>query len=511
MKNNADANESKATPAFPQSARRRARRWTALVARLAWRRMNGHDSLTVAASLSYSTVFALVPALVLAFLVLKSAGVVEDGKRGLRSVLEAGGLTQIVVRSEEPASASRPADTSPPEKPAAPAADSGPVADSAPQPASASQPERKTPAVEARPVFNLAEQIESAVDSVEKKITFARLGPIGMVLLAWSAISLLSTIEQSLNRIFDAPRSRPLLARVLLYWSGITFLPIVGLALGFLAAKAAQFASSQAALAPLMVVVDVLANLAIGVLILACVYRFLPNTRVRFRSAIVGAAVVVPLWTAARWGFSLYVSQFVAKGSVYGALGLLPLFLVWVNFSWCALLVGGEIAHVVSHWRRLEAENGAARLPLGGAETLSAALAVGGTFLARGRAAMFAEVAESLGLPAPAVRTLLERLQRGGIVAAVPSGQLTAAGQTAPTAEKSRFEAADAYVPARPLEAIHAAEVLALGAPGEESRTQEKVAEALRHVRDKTRQALGEATLADLLRDTSCLRSASAS
>ncbi len=42
-----------------------------------------------------------------------------------------------------------------------------------------------------------------------------------------------------------------------------------------------------------------------------------------------GAAVAVPLWLLAEWGFSLYVLSLVGKGSIYGTLGLIPLFLIW--------------------------------------------------------------------------------------------------------------------------------------------------------------------------------------
>jgi len=81
------------------------------------------------------------------------------------------------------------------------------------------------------------------VARTEEKMTFARLGPVGLVLLAWSAITLLTTMERSLNRIFEAPRSRGLAIRVLYYWSAVTFIPIVLLAgeyVGTVAMQAVQ-------------------------------------------------------------------------------------------------------------------------------------------------------------------------------------------------------------------------------------------------------------------------------
>ncbi len=409
--------------------------------------------MAISASLSYRTIFAMIPAIVLAFLVLKAAGVVDNGKQSLRQVLEAAGLSQISVRAEDL-----------PGK-----GDTGPE-----------------PTTEASsPTFNLAQKIEEAVDSVEKKMTFARLGPIGLLLMAWSAITLLTTMERALNRILEAPRSRPLMVRVLLYWSAITFLPVVLLTTGYLATKATQLVSAHMPFAGVLVAADIVGNLLMGILVLACIYRFLPNTRVAFRAALIGAAVVVPVWIIARWGFSLYISHMVVKGSVYGALGLLPLFLIWVNLCWYAFLAGAEIAYTSANIRRLVAQEQAKGLPLGAMETLLAALAVGATYLARQRPATVADVATQMGLPEHAAAELLSRLSSGGIIGAVESD-----GEQ------------DAYLPLRPLEAVRARDVLALGQMSDKGLAMdEQLADALRGVQAKTSEVVGEVTLGQLLRD----------
>jgi membrane protein len=465
-----DAMKSRASAASADAGRSvRAGRWVALVVRLGRRRMRDHNAMAISASLSFQTVFALVPALVLAFLILKAAGVVENGKRSLRGILEAAGLSQISVREQRFDS-------------------NGPPGDSRPR---HSRPAATAPvgAADANaPAYNLVDQIESAVDGVEKKMTFSRLGPVGLFLLAWAAISLLTTMEQSLNRIFEAPRARPLALRVFLYWSAITFLPIVGLAFGFLATEAARFVSGQAALAGLIVVLDIAANLGLGILVLACIYRYLPSVSVPFRHALFGAAVVVPLWIAARWGFALYLSQVVAKGNEYGALGLLPLFLIWVNLCWYGFLLGGEVAFVSSRWRHLGAADGPARLSAGGEDALRAALVVGSEFAARRGPVRLDRITEALDAPESAVRRLMDRLAQAGIVS------LVAGDATAPGA------AAEAYLPSRPLEAVAASDVLALTAPGEEDRLDPRVASALQEVRARIARAMEGASLGELLR-----------
>jgi len=83
------------------------------------------------------------------------------------------------------------------------------------------------------------------------------------------------------------------------------------------------------------------------------VYKFLPNTAVPYRTALVGAVAALPLWMVARWGFGLYIGH-AAKANVYGALGLLPVFLFWMNLSWFIFLFGAEFAYTAANLDRLE-------------------------------------------------------------------------------------------------------------------------------------------------------------
>ena len=161
-------------------------RWTRFLGfhvrlwRFCARRLWEHNVAALSAALSFRTIFAMIPALVLAVLVLKSVGVLEDGKQSLREVLATSGFAQIAV-----------------------------VEEAAAETAAAEEASGK--------VVNVADEIEAAVARVEAKLTFGRVGPIGVLVLIWTALTLLSTMERSLNRVFEATRPRPLLRRLLLY------------------------------------------------------------------------------------------------------------------------------------------------------------------------------------------------------------------------------------------------------------------------------------------------------
>ncbi|MCY2924318.1 MAG: YihY/virulence factor BrkB family protein [Planctomycetota bacterium] len=284
----------------------------ALVWRSCYVQLRRCHAMTMSAALCYRTIFALIPLLLLALLGLKSMGLVDKGRHYLDDLLTNAGLREIAT-----------VDSS------ASAAAEGSAAGS--QPASRGARGR---------TFNIADIISRQIDRVESKLTFSALGPIGAVLLVWTALGLLVTMEDFLNRIFDVPRGRSWRRRILTYWAVVTLGPL------FLS---------------------------------AAVYTWMPNTRVRFPAALAGAAAAVALWVIAKQAFFIYVSR-VAHKSLYGAMGALPLFLLWVYLSWAIFLLGAQLTAVLNDPRFLLGS--AVRPPLAGPwQRLAATVAVAGRFL----------------------------------------------------------------------------------------------------------------------------------
>ena len=85
-------------------------------------------------------------------------------------------------------------------------------------------------------------------------------------------------------------------------------------------------------------------SLAGSFLALVLLYKLLPNTHVRWRPALAGALVAAVLWEASKWAFGLYVSRALPYLKLYGAIGLIPLFLFWLYLNWLIVLFGLEIA-----------------------------------------------------------------------------------------------------------------------------------------------------------------------
>lgn len=412
-------------------------------------RLHSNNLPAMAAALSFRTIFALIPILVLAFLVAGALGAIDDSKESLRAFLHASGFSRISVIPET--------------QPATPTAPT-------------SAPEAET--------INMANEIITLVERVESKLTLQRIGPIGAALLIWTALSLLSTMEESLNRVFGAARSRSTVRRVLLYWSAMTLGPIV-LALAIFVSQHAMLTASEIPLLSALVKLVVwIGPVLVGILALAATYILLPNTFVNRRAALGAATVVVFLWLLARWAFAAYVQRFVLEGNLYGILGVIPLFLMWLNLSWLIFLFGAEMAHTAANIRRLDLPEEAEPQIVTPDDALAIVLCVLREYTSGGGAADPATISGCVTARAEAVQWLIERLVERNILYRVTDRN----GQR--------------YLPARPSDKIAVAEILDVCAtrierPAERE-TQNGIPDIVAHVRARMHAGLRDLTLAEL-------------
>jgi len=405
--------------------------------------------MAMSAALSFRTIFALIPALVLAFLTLKSLGIVADKKQALHELLSQSGLSQITYVEQ-------PKDRQ--------------------QSGLASEP--------ATQQVTLAGKIESVMTHVEAQLTVGRLGPIGVALLVWTVIALLTTIERSLNRIFQAPRSRSLARRVLLYWSAVTLGAIVVASAAYIGEATASILKGWPMAFRVFQRLGWAWPLVVGTVLVAGVYRLLPNTKVRKRAAVAGAAVAVPLWLIARWAFALYVER-VGRTSVYGAMGLVPLFLMWLNLSWWVFLFGAELAHTAANLTSMQSAEQTAKRMLGPWDLLAIMLAVAGRNAESRGPVAIDKILGTTGLANDAALGLLDKLVESGLVCRVAS------------------ETSMEYLPASPAEMMAVTDVLRIGqgwcfeAPA--GVVAPKLARSLKDVRRKVESGIAGMTVGSLI------------
>lgn len=201
-------------------------------------------------------------------------------------------------------------------------------------------------------VSNMVPAIGNVVETqINRFIANAgKLTAAGIVGLVFTAIMLLVTIEGSFNTVFRVARDRPLIAKLLVYWTGLTLGPLLlGAAFslqGYVAA--ANTWQLTRAVSPFL---SLPVPFLLTVVAFAGLFAAIPNRRVRLKDALAGAVVAAVLFAGLRWGFAVYITSSKAYTSLYGAVAAVPIFLFWMFLSWAVVLVGAEVTAALPEWR----------------------------------------------------------------------------------------------------------------------------------------------------------------
>ena len=192
-----------------------------------------------------------------------------------------------------------------------------------------------------------AELSRQAVQFVAK-MRVGVLGAVGTGLLIYTSITLIQKIEQALNTIWHVQRGRRLVRR----FGDYLLVILIGPVLFFSALGVTASLASSGWLKPLHGVVTLTAKMVPYLLVIgayAFVYAFIPNTKVRLRSAAIGAMVAGVLWQTAGFAFAAFIAGSGQYRTVYASFAILILFMIWLYLCWLILLIGGAIAFYHQH------------------------------------------------------------------------------------------------------------------------------------------------------------------
>ncbi len=172
-----------------------------------------------------------------------------------------------------------------------------------------------------------------------------KIGSLGLVVLVITALALMATIDRALNAIWRVRRMRSLGRRVLVYWSATTLLP---LAAGFSLSAASYAISVSRGLAGpgrggVSWPFELLA-FALLAATMTAMFRYVPNTHVRWRHALAGGLFVAIAFEGAKRALAWYLLRVPSYSLVYGAFATVPIFLLWTYMSWLIVLFGAVIA-----------------------------------------------------------------------------------------------------------------------------------------------------------------------
>ncbi len=287
------------------------------------------------------------------------------------------------------------------------------------------------------------------VGIINNFITHSRSGTagvVGVLALLVIVVLLFTSIEKTFNDIWGVRRGRNWITRIIYYWAVITigavvfFVSLTLFSAGTLSAVFVDKLPFSHELGPLYQLLLRFSSVLLLVLILTLFYRLVPNTRVKWLAALIGAVVVTVLLYLNNYLAFLYFRNVVSANRLYGAVGILPILMLGLYVFWYFVLVGGQITYAVQnvHYRSSQTAwhslNHATREGM----SLVVLLLIARRFKACAPAYSVTELAQLIRVPAQILNESLNRLCDLALITELPPGD-----GADPTDHR--------YQPARPL------------------------------------------------------------
>lgn len=283
------------------------------------------------------------------------------------------------------------------------------------------------------------------IDNFIQKTRSGPLGVAGTVLLIFVVFSLLGRIEETMNDVWGVTRSRSWLVRIEHYWFAIGLVPTLLIA-GLILATGPRFAGVRHFVESMPLISGAVFKFLPMILLwlaFAAFYKIMPNTRVHFNAALVGGFVGGLLWYLNNLFGFLYVSRFVSNSKIYGSLGLVPVFMIGLYFSWLILLFGAQVAYAFQNRHAYLQDKLAENVNQRGREFIALRLmtCIGQRFQLGLPSVTIQEISAELGIPTKLTQQVLQTLLAARLVTEIAGAE-------------------PAYAPARPLDSMNAHHVL---------------------------------------------------
>jgi membrane protein len=208
------------------------------------------------------------------------------------------------------------------------------------------------------PLGENSAEISGRIVGFVENMKIGVLGTLGLVMLIYTAISLIQKIESAFNHTWRLQSSRSLLQRFSDYLSVILVGPVlVFSAVGITASLSSNHVVDVLNTLPYMNdLIHWVGKILPYFLIIAAftfVYMLVPNTRVRLRSAFYGALFAGALWETSGVLFASFVGGSTSYTAIYSGFAILMVFMIWLYLNWVILLIGASISFYHQNPERL--------------------------------------------------------------------------------------------------------------------------------------------------------------
>lgn len=270
------------------------------------------------------------------------------------------------------------------------------------------------------------EILTQAFDFADKMLQTVQSGVlaiIGIILIIYTVLKLLSSIEDAFNEIWQIKKGRTLVRRITDYIAITVFAPVFILlssGITIFINHEVSVVESVAWLGKVDFIFKFLLKIS-SIMLMGGLFTFifmaLPNTRVKFRAAFVAGIFCAIMFDLLQWAYIGFQIGAAKYNAVYGSFAALPLFLIWVQYSCFILLFGAELAFAYQNVDHYELESEIKNISPRYKRVISLLVAnlVVKNFMEEKKPLTAAQIAEKLDMPVRLARIVVTDLAETGI------------------------------------------------------------------------------------------------
>lgn len=251
---------------------------------------------------------------------------------------------------------------------------------------------------------------------------------VGIVVLLWTVVKLLGSIESSFNAIWKIKQPRSFSRKFSDYLALIIFCPLFFAASSsisvFVMTNIIVLSKSSevwSLLHPMITFSFHFFPILFSWMLFTALYYIMPNAKVPFRYALIAGLVAAATYQVVQWTYIRFQFSLTSYSAIYGSFAALPLFLIWLNTSWLITLAGAEIAyHAEIDWTRRALHSGSKQHQVDG--RILGLLIMNQCIQAFRKGEMPPTeyiLSEQLGVPAVEVRKVLQDFLEAGLLVQV--------------------------------------------------------------------------------------------
>lgn len=194
-------------------------------------------------------------------------------------------------------------------------------------------------------IENLAEgtsdQVMATIHSIIDNINVKTVGIGGLIGLAFTSMSMLSSMEKAINQIWHTKNNRKFWRS----WVAYTLIVLIGpialvVVFGIVASGVIPFSR---------ILPTWSGTFFAGMVIFFLIYQYLPARKVLWKYSLLSAGLTSAFWTLARAAYSYYTHHIVYYHEIYGSLGAVPILLLWIYIVWVITLLGAALSAVLQN------------------------------------------------------------------------------------------------------------------------------------------------------------------